>query len=442
MYAQFAQSQAPFLSLLGGLQPRRFQATQDPYTILAQLGAAPQFERAQFDAGDQQLIDSYARRNQGVDVMPNTALASPPAAQQPARRNRVSGWRVLDRVLGGDTISEGLDAERVREQQLADAPSRLMITQENERIARALGPQALLAFRTNPEAFGESLGYGYRPQVVAEGAAQRIAGSGDIYNNRRTREWGDSLVRDTDSGYQVLGTRGPTISERNASDRLAWDRQYGTANLGISQQNADTSRLNAETTAKNSGFSLGPGQVRYGPDGSPIASVAASPSAAVSEINTAVAGFEANNERFRNILTSINGDAERGIAPAFDLSPANALRYEWDLARGANNPAAAAYGNYKSEIEAAVSDALRLNVGPQTDQDAIREARALLSNINNRAYVNARLPTVIANNERLARARMAGLPQSQRTASASGPIAEDANGNRIQWNGQEWVPIR
>lgn len=50
------------------------------------------------------------------DVMRLIASGGPQVAPAPAapRRERVSGWRVLDRVLGGQTISEGLDAERAR----------------------------------------------------------------------------------------------------------------------------------------------------------------------------------------------------------------------------------------------------------------------------------------------------------------------------------------
>jgi hypothetical protein len=161
----------------------------------------------------------------------------------------------------------------------------------------------------------------------------------------------------------------------------------------------------------------------------------------------AIEGFNAANARFADQLLAVGGDPQRGIPPAFDLSPANALRYKAALATGIGmTPEAAAYGTYVSEIGAAVSDALRLNVGPQTDQDAIREANALLSNIDNKDYVMARLPVVIANNNRLRDGRQNQIARRSQAGgggvSASAPIAQDAEGNRIQWNGQAWVPLQ
>lgn len=47
-----------------------------------------------------------------VNRAPMPAAAPAPAA--PARRERVSPWRIFDRVLGGQTVSEALDSERAR----------------------------------------------------------------------------------------------------------------------------------------------------------------------------------------------------------------------------------------------------------------------------------------------------------------------------------------
>jgi hypothetical protein len=157
-------------------------------------------------------------------------------------------------------------------------------------------------------------------------------------------------------------------------------------------------------------------------------------------------GFEAANARFSTQLRNIAGNPATGAPPLFDLSPANALRYKAQLATGIGmTPEAAAYGDYVSEIEAAVSESLRLNVGPQTDQDAIREARALLSNIDNKEYVMRRLPTVMANNDRL-RAGRERLLRERRPNTGPSPapptppqVAYDAQGRRYVVRNNQWV---
>jgi hypothetical protein len=102
-----------------------------------------------------------------------------------------------------------------------------------------------------------------------------------------------------------------------------------------------------------------------------------------------------------------------------------------------------------SEIRAAVSDALRLNTGPQTDQDAIREAEALLSNVDNREYVMRRLPTVMANNDRLRAGRqrllqerrsVGGPAQSGAPDPLEGRTATGPNNERLVRRGGQWVP--
>lgn len=57
-------------------------------------------------------------RAEALDDVVETSDGSAPAAAVPAGgrlpRDKVSGWRVFDRVLGGDTISSAIDSERAR----------------------------------------------------------------------------------------------------------------------------------------------------------------------------------------------------------------------------------------------------------------------------------------------------------------------------------------
>jgi len=320
-----------------------------------------------------------------------------PAPVAPPQRQRVSGLRVLDRVLGGATVTEGLDAERARLQAEADRPQMMARQAQLRQAAEAMGPAAMLAFDLNPEKFGESLSEQYAPQVIGAGGVQSLIGTGARVSAPRDVEFGDSLVRldPLNPKPTMLATRGPTIQEgisRQANEQRARDdaerRRLEEQRLGL-----DRDRYGSDEEYRQAQLDLERQKFQAGLD---------APRPGDNEDRAAIVGFEAANARFATQLRNIAGDPQTGAPPLFDLSPASTATYKVQLATGMGmTPEAAAYGNYVSEIEAAVSDSLRLNTGPQTDQDAIREARALLSNVDNKDYVMARLPTVIANNERL-----------------------------------------
>jgi hypothetical protein len=139
------------------------------------------------------------------DVLLNAPQAAPPMAAQPVPvhqpveaapqgRERVSGWRLLDRVLGGQTVTEGLDAERTRLQSEADRPQVLARMNRLRQAAEAMGPAAMIAFETNPEKFGESLAEQYAPQVIAAGGIQSVIGNGQRVGAPAAREFGDRIA--------------------------------------------------------------------------------------------------------------------------------------------------------------------------------------------------------------------------------------------------------
>lgn len=145
--------------------------------------------------------------------------AAPP---QPRPRERVSGWRVFDRVLGGQTVTQGLDEERARLQAEADRPQMMARQAQLRQAAEAMGPAAMIAFETNPEAFGESLGMQYRPVTTAEGsitsygpgaAAPRVAAPViDRFDDR----YGVMDPLNPQAGAQYTAPRGPTFGEDTA----------------------------------------------------------------------------------------------------------------------------------------------------------------------------------------------------------------------------------
>ena len=376
------------------------------------------------------------------------AMPVPAAPAQAPQRARVSGWRLLDRVLGGETVSEGLDAERARLQAEAERPQ--MMARQAEVLSAIQDPQerALFLGMGSPD-WQTNVGMRYRPVTTAAGSHTTYGPSQGAFSVEQPTfgETGDETVRRDSMGVRPVYTRtAPSISE------------------GIDQNVAETARMSAEQKAYDDAQKrlleegrLALDRSRFNSDAEHQAALLDierrkldlaqnAPRPGDNEDRAAIVGFEAANARFSTQLRNIAGNPATGAPPLFDLSPANALRYKAQLATGIGmTPEAAAYGDYVSEIEAAVSESLRLNVGPQTDQDAIREARALLSNIDNKEYVMRRLPTVMANNDRL-RAGRERLLRERRPNTGPSPapptppqVAYDAQGRRYVVRNNQWV---
>jgi len=153
-----------------------------------------------------------------------------PAPAQPPQRQRVSGLRVLDRVLGGATVTEGLDAERARLEAEAMRPQARQRMEANRIAAAQMGPAALLAFDNNPEAFAESLGMQFRPVTTAAGSQTNYGPSPFAFRVEQPTfaESGDQTLRRTSAGVAPIYTRtDPSIKE------------------GIDRSVAETGRINA-----------------------------------------------------------------------------------------------------------------------------------------------------------------------------------------------------
>lgn len=362
----------------------------------------------------------------GFSAMAQAGIPRPaaPAAPAPSRQRGEPG--LLTYLMGGRqglaSEREFRDAERARLQAEADRPQMMARQNQLRQAAEQMGPAAMLAFDLNPEKFGENLAQQYSPQVIGIGGVQSLIGTGQRVSAPRDMQFGDSLVRldPLSPTPQTLATRGPTISEgiqmtagerQAAADRSRED--IARAELGLRREQFES---DAEFRAR---------QIEAQEEQARLTRDAVTP--ADSDDIAAIEGFRANNERFNVLLSSIRGDPESGVRPAFNLSPLAAAGYRTALATGIGmTPEAAAYGNYVSEVEALVSAGLRLNVGPQTDKDAERETRALLSNIDNLDYVLERLPVVIENNNRMITARENAMRQRRPAGSTQGgPSQQD-----------------
>ncbi|MCF1193436.1 hypothetical protein LRR18_17740, partial [Mangrovimonas sp. AS39] len=82
--------------------------------------------------------------------------AASQVAPQAAPR-RTNGWRVLDRVLGGSTITDALDTERARPQLMEEVARKRAREEEEDALARRVfadDERGYLAWRANREKAG------------------------------------------------------------------------------------------------------------------------------------------------------------------------------------------------------------------------------------------------------------------------------------------------
>lgn len=195
----------------------------------------------------------YAALMRGVDQ----AVAARPQAQPD--RKRVSGWRVLDRVLGGDTITGGLDAERARLQAEADAPARKALQSRLTEIARGMGPAAELAFASNPAEFAKNVSEQFAPQVISAGGVQSIAGTGQRTAAPSFETVNDTIYRrDPISGaVEATVTAPPSFGDVTARQKAESDAALARDRLSLDQQTA--------------GYTLSPTEVRYGANNEVVA---------------------------------------------------------------------------------------------------------------------------------------------------------------------------
>lgn len=373
--------QVPSMTI--GLMGRRPQAGGG--NLLQQLLMQNQ---AQFDAGDAYFTNPQARpAGPGVPTLQGDQVVNVPAPQQPGQRERVSGWRVLDRVLGGETITGGLDAERARLQAEADAPARAAIAEENERIARALGPQALLALRTNPQAIGEGLAAQYKPTTTAAGGISTIFGTGQQVSAPRDFEAGTGIYRaDPLGGVERVADLDPSYGERAALARAEQDAVQAERRFDI-----DERRLAQDDRQ----FDERLGFDRSRQEAKPL-------SAAQSrQLETYLGEIES--------LTALNGELDRMdqliASDALNLGPWTNFVSGARNRLGASDENSRNFAEFKATVQKVVNDSLRLNKGTQTEGDAQRAATEILANPNDEGVVRTQLARLRALNERAAQFR-------------------------------------
>lgn len=243
-----------------------------------------------------------------MDFAPALASVDQAIAQRPAqpKRERVSGWRVFDRVLGGQTVSDALDTERARLTAEAARPSLEAQRARLAEIARGMGPTAEAAFALNPDQFGKSLAEQFAPQVIASGGVQSVAGTGQRIGAPVLREFGDTLQQydPTTGALSEVASRGPTIAEQNVAERNRIDA------IGAGQNTVGRYRIDADGNTVFEApqeFTLSQGQTRFA-DGAPVAAVAPTERNQAPTEGQAKDGFNAGRmERSGKIIADLEG---------------------------------------------------------------------------------------------------------------------------------------
>lgn len=258
---------------------------------------------------------------------PNGLMATP-------QRARVNPLRVFDRVLGGQTVSQGLDAERARLAAEANAPALAQQKQRLNDMVAQLPDYLQVAFATNPEEVGKALASNAEGYSLSAGGLR--GGLNGVVSSAPTYTTVNDTIYSNDRGVST-----PTAVAAPGYDDIT--QRY----------NADTGRMSAETTAANAGFTLGDNQQRYAPDGTPIAENVGAPKPPTAQQMEAQGALTTLNTEVLPTLQQMraslqSGDVITGFGAEARLQAARAL---------------AAAGNEEARRKVAATEAYRNSSG-------------------------------------------------------------------------------
>ena len=220
-------------------------------------------------------------------------------------------------------------------------------------------PVLRYAFMQNPEAVAESIGYQYRPQVIAAGGIQSVIGSGDRVSAPQTIQFGDTLTRvdPLSPTPQTIATRGPTIAEQIDIEKLrqpqpvavgegqmltAFDPQNRTATPLIERDRADRP-------------------------------LSASEQQAIDNLEIDLTFGEQALGNVRSVIADIDSGA-------FRLDPAARAAYGLRNSTGQSSPQSRAFASARTTVSNLRNTLLRENKGTQTEGDAIRILEEVIAN--------------------------------------------------------------
>lgn len=211
------------------------------------------------------LLSGSPYKDPALDALLGQVRALPaPRPVAPPQRERVSGWRVFDRVLGGQTVSEGLDAERARLTAEADAP-RLAAEQERlRRQAAAFGPAAELAWVGNQGEAAKALasnleGYTLSAGGVRGGVNGLVAGAPTTTTVNDQIFQNDPLTRTS----TLIATAAPGFDDLTQRQNAETTARKADMDYQVQQGQLDVNRGRLSLDEQAAGYTLGPNGQRY-----------------------------------------------------------------------------------------------------------------------------------------------------------------------------------
>lgn len=360
-------------AIIGLMGQRRNQNSLLPF-FQQQADPLDELMAARAGQGYQEVASPSPQYEFGQYAPVGAQQASP---QSPAQRGRVNPLNVLFRGLAPN-LSGALDTERARLQAEADRPQALAVAQENERIARALGPQALLALRTNSQALGEGLSAQYKPTTTGAGGVSTVFGTGQQVEAPRVLEFGNDLVQAGPiSGTRTLATRGPSYAEQAQMQRVDRDAATDAARLDLDYRRLDQDRSQYERTQ---GFTESRQANR------PISDA---DQKAIAEAEGKLARLDTTVGRAQNIIAQLD-------AGSLNLGPVSNAISGLRNATGNSNEQSLALADLKNWAEEARNEILQSSNGVQTEGDAIRALNVILSGTNDERIVKQAIERYVA----------------------------------------------
>lgn len=402
-------TQKPYMEPVNGLLPT---VSTGRKPVFPMADAADEAMYAANPNGDPENQALGARLLAGEQASPTLLSSAPPA------RQRVSGWRVLDRVLGGETISGGLDSERERLRQEALRPTMEARQAELRQIVASLPPAAQVAYALNPEKFGENLAEQFGVTTTSAGGRSDVLGFGTGVSAPTFTLNGDTIVRnDLNGGSTPTFKRGPTYAEETA--RFNAENPVLAANstwVGPDGQPRATGYIAPDvTTLQPGGEALvtdANGQVvnRY---------ASAQPKPMSDADQRAVAEAEGNIARLDNATGRARGIMESIRSGALNLGPVANLVSGGRNAIGQSDANSLAYADLKNWAEEARNAILQSANGVQTEGDALRALNVILSGTNDERLVMQALERYVAAQGRIREVYQRDIARRQPQGGAS-----------------------
>lgn len=397
--ANLLQTSAPILGLLG-----RTGGNLNRLGLLLGGGMMPPAA----DEGDEAFLRRY--QQQGFEGQPWSAPAKVPAATATApvapvpqampERRPVSGWRVLDRVLGGQTITEGVDSERERNRIEALRP--VLEAQRQQTLSAITDPRERALFLTSPEDWAKNVGQQYAPQVLAAGAGQAIGGR-VVAEQPRTVEQGDTFYRVDSRGVTPTYTRTePSIAERTAQYVAETGRINASNPVNVAQNGLLVDPRTGQTIA--AGVQR-PDLTSVAPGGQIYATDAAGRTALVGESTAqrpmsdadqrAIQEAEGNIARINTAVGRAQTIKRQLDSGELNLGPVANVAAGIRNATGNSNQNSLNYDSLLNWARTAREAILQSANGVQTEGDALRALDLILSNPNDERVVRQALDRYI-----------------------------------------------